>query len=112
MKEKPHFVAQTHLGVELREDEMRKRHAGCEWPSRGPECPKEVMAVMFVLVEKAPGAFTLRLAQNDEVIKALDAQGAMQTFLNDADELYANWRNQLGGPQKPSRTNSKLRTVG
>ena len=32
---------------------------------------KEVMAVMLVLVEKTPGAFTLRLVQNDEVISAL-----------------------------------------
>jgi hypothetical protein len=39
---------------------------------------KEVMAVMFVLVEKASGAFTLRLVQNDEVIRALRSQGALR----------------------------------
>jgi hypothetical protein len=64
---------------------------------------KEVMAVMFVLVEKAPSAFTLRLVQNDEVINALRSQGAMQTFLNDVDELYANFRSQFPSPQNPSR---------
>jgi hypothetical protein len=59
---------------------------------------KEVMAVMFVLVEKTPNAFTLRLVQNDEVINALRSQGTIQTFLNDADELYADWRSQFEGP--------------
>lgn len=63
---------------------------------------KEVMAVMLVLVEKTPGAFTLRLVQNDEVISALRAQGAVQTFLDDADALYADWRSQFEGPQKSS----------
>jgi hypothetical protein len=65
---------------------------------------KEVMAVMFVLVEKVPGAFTLRLVQNDEVINALRSQGAIQTFLNDADELYADWHSQFEGAQNPSPT--------
>lgn len=63
---------------------------------------KEVMALMLVLVEKTPGAFTLRLVQNDEVINALRSQGAVQTFLDDADALYADWRRQFEGPQSPS----------
>ena len=67
-----------------------------------PHAAKEVMAVTFVLVEKIPGAFTLRLVQNDEVINALRSQGAMQTFLKDADELYADWRSQFEGRQNSS----------
>lgn len=63
---------------------------------------KEVMAVMLVLVEKTPGAFTLRLVRNDEVISALRSQGAVQTFLDDADALYADWRSQFDGRRKPS----------
>jgi hypothetical protein len=70
-----------------------------------PHTAKEVMAVTFVLVEKIPGAFTLRLVQNDEVINALRSQGAMQTFLKDADELYADWRSQFEGRQTSSPTN-------
>jgi hypothetical protein len=68
-----------------------------------PNAAKEVMALMFVLVEKAPGAFTLRLVENNEVVDALRSQGALQTFLNDVDELYANFRNQFQAPQTPSR---------
>jgi hypothetical protein len=69
----------------------------------GPNAAKEVMAVMFVLVEKAPGAFTLRLVQNNEILNALRSQGALQTFLNDMDDLYANFRSQqpLQNPSRP-----------
>jgi hypothetical protein len=67
-----------------------------------PSAAKEVMAMMFVLVEKTPGAFTLRLVQNEEVIGALRSQGAVQTFLDDADQLYADWRNQFEDPQNHS----------
>jgi hypothetical protein len=68
-----------------------------------PNAAKEVMAVMFVLVEQTPGAFKLRLVQNNEVLDALRSQGALQTFLNDVDELYANFRSQFQAPQNPSR---------
>ena len=67
-----------------------------------PSAAKEVMAMMFVLVKKTPGAFTLRLVQNEEVISALHSQGAVQTFLDDADQLYADWRSQFEDPQNPS----------
>jgi hypothetical protein len=69
-----------------------------------PNAAKEVMALMFVLVEKIPGAFTLRLVKNDEVLNALRSQGALQEFLNEADELYADFRSQVEDPQNPSRT--------
>jgi hypothetical protein len=68
-----------------------------------PNAAKEVMAVMFVLVEQTPGAFKLRLVQNNEVLSALRSQGTLQTFLNDVDELYANFRSQFQAPQNPSR---------
>jgi hypothetical protein len=68
-----------------------------------PNAAKEVMAVMFVLVEQTPGAFKLRLVQNNEVLDALSSQGVLQTFLNDVDELYANFRSQFQAPQNPSR---------
>jgi hypothetical protein len=68
-----------------------------------PNAAKEVMAVMFVLVEKAPGAFTLRLVQNNEVLNSIRSQGALEIFLNDVDELYANFRSQFQAPQNPSR---------
>jgi hypothetical protein len=62
---------------------------------------REVMAVMFVLVEKAPGAFTWRLVQNDGVVRALRFQGALPGSLSDVDELYADFRSQFEGCQKP-----------
>jgi hypothetical protein len=68
------------------------------------DAAKEIMAVMFVLVEKTPGAFRLRLVQNDEVIHALCSQGALQEFLNEANELYAHFRSQFEDPQNPVRT--------
>jgi hypothetical protein len=68
-----------------------------------PNAAKEVMALMFVLVEQAPGAFTLRLVENNEVINVIRSQGALQTFLNDVDELCANFRSQCQTLQNPSR---------
>jgi hypothetical protein len=68
-----------------------------------PNAAKEVMALMFVLVEKAPGAFTLRLVENNGVLNDLRSQGALQTFLSDVDELYANFRSHCQNLQNPSR---------
>jgi hypothetical protein len=61
-----------------------------------PEAPKEVPVVMFVMVEKAPGAFTLRLECNDDVLGDIRKQGALDTFLTDIDELYAEFRQRFG----------------
>jgi hypothetical protein len=57
--------------------------------------PKEVMAVMFVMVEAASGAFRLRLVSNDDLIRDLKAQGAMEGFLADVDQLYAEFRSRF-----------------
>lgn len=53
---------------------------------------------MFVMVEKAPGAFTLRVVSNDDLIRDLEAQGALETFLADADRLYAEFRSRFKKP--------------
>jgi hypothetical protein len=61
-----------------------------------PEAPKEVPVLMFVMVEKARCAFTLRLAINDDVLGDIRKQGALDTFLADIDELYAEFRQRFG----------------
>ena len=57
---------------------------------------------MFVMVEKATGAFTLRCVSNDTVIDDLRKQGALDTFLTDADELYAEFRKRFGNRERPN----------
>ena len=49
--------------------------------------PNQIPVLMFVMVEQATGAFTLRCVSNDTVIDDLRKQGALDTFLADADEL-------------------------
>ena len=68
-----------------------------------PKAAKEVMAVSFVLVEQAHGAFGLRLVLNEEVLRAIRAQGAVESFLQNVDELYAHFRSRFQNPEKPSR---------
>ncbi len=67
-----------------------------------PQAPKEVPLLMFVMVEKAPGAFTLRLVCNEDVLGDIRHQGALDTLLTDIDELYADFRQRFGkqGPQQ------------
>jgi hypothetical protein len=69
-----------------------------------PEAPKEVPVLMFVMVEKARGAFTLRLAVNDDVLGDIRKQGALDTLLADIDELYADFRRRFG-KQAPQQVN-------
>jgi hypothetical protein len=60
---------------------------------------------MFVMVEKAPGAFTLRFVSNDDQIRDLEAHGALETFLADANQLYAEFRSRFensGARQRPN----------
>ena len=56
------------------------------------DAPREVPVLQFVLVEKSPGAFTLRFVTNQELLDQLQEQGALQGFLEDADQLYADFR--------------------
>jgi hypothetical protein len=67
-----------------------------------PNAAKEIMAMMLVLVEKAPGAFGLRLVLNEELVNALCSQGSLQQFLDDADELYTDFRSRCQNLQNPS----------
>jgi hypothetical protein len=67
----------------------------------GPNAPKEVTALKFVMVEVAPGAFQMRLVSNDDLICDIQAQGALETFFADADELYADFRRRFS-PERPS----------
>jgi hypothetical protein len=50
---------------------------------------------MFVMVEASPGAFKLRLVSNDDLIRDLKAQGALDGFLVDVDQLYAEFRSRF-----------------
>ena len=61
-----------------------------------PEAPEEVPVLMFVMVEKAPGAFMLRLVCNEDVLGDIRQQGALETLLGDIDELYAEFRQRFG----------------
>ena len=60
-----------------------------------PTAPKEIMALMFALVETAPGAFKTRFVSNDDLIRDLQAQGALEIFLADVDLLYAEFRSRF-----------------
>ena len=60
-----------------------------------PEAPKELPLLMFVMVEKALGAFTLRLVCNEDVLGDVRHQGALDTLLADIDELYADFRRRF-----------------
>jgi hypothetical protein len=63
-----------------------------------PNAAKEVPALLFSMVEKSPGAFVLRFVSNEDLIEDLRAQGALETFLEDADQLYADFRKRFENP--------------
>jgi hypothetical protein len=63
---------------------------------------KEVPVLMFVMVEKSPGAFTLRLVCNEDVLSDIRTQGPLDTFLADVDELYADFRGHFGEQTPPN----------
>jgi hypothetical protein len=69
-----------------------------------PEASREVPVLMFVMVETAPDAFTLRLVCNEDVLGDIRQQGALDTFLVDIDELYADFRRRFG-KQAPQQIN-------
>jgi hypothetical protein len=60
-----------------------------------PSAPREVSALMFTMVEKTPGAFPLRFFCNKDLIRDLRAQGALETFLDDAEALFRDFRSRL-----------------
>jgi hypothetical protein len=61
----------------------------------GASSANELMALMFVLVEQAPGAFRLRFVTNDDLLEDLQKQGGLQSFLEEVDKLYAEFRKRL-----------------
>jgi hypothetical protein len=67
--------------------------------------PREVVVLQFVLVEKSAGAFTLRFVTNQELLDQLREQGSLQSFLEDADHLYADFRKQFATPAASKRPN-------
>jgi hypothetical protein len=56
-------------------------------------------------VEKGPGAFSLRFVCNEDVLTDLRAQGALETFLTDVDELYAEFRKRFEDTKTRERPN-------
>jgi hypothetical protein len=68
-----------------------------------PNAPNEVQALMFTMVEQSPGAFKLRFVCNQDLIRDLRAQGALDSFLDDAEELFRDFRNRLeqDRPRRP-----------
>lgn len=57
---------------------------------------------MFTLVERSPGAFQLLFVCNEDLIRDLRAQGALDSFLNDAEELFREFRDRFR-KEKPRR---------
>jgi len=60
-----------------------------------PRSANEVVALMFVMVEQAPGAFRLRFVSNDDLLENLRSQNMLQSFLDDVDQLYADFRKRF-----------------
>jgi hypothetical protein len=58
--------------------------------------------LMALVLVPTTGAFTLRCVSNDTVIDDLRKQGALDTFLTDADELYAEFRKRFGNRERPN----------
>jgi hypothetical protein len=59
---------------------------------------------MFVMVETAPSAFTLRLVCNEDVLGDIRNQGALDALMVDIDELHADFRRRFG-KQAPQQIN-------
>lgn len=60
-----------------------------------PNAPREVQAFMFTLVERSPGAFQLRFVCNEDLIRDLRAQGGLDSFSEDAERLFRDFRDRL-----------------
>lgn len=65
----------------------------------------EIMALMFVMVERAPGAFTLRFVSNDDLLQHLQQQRMLPDFLNDVDRLYSDFRKRMEDTLSAARPN-------
>ena len=56
---------------------------------------EEIPVLSFVMVQKASGTFILRCVTNEDVIGDLQKQSALDTFLTDVDELYAEFKRRF-----------------
>lgn len=65
----------------------------------------EIMALMFVMIEQAPGAFSLRFVSNDDLLEDLKNQNMLQSFLDDVDRLYSDFRKKFSNTQSAQRPN-------
>lgn len=70
-----------------------------------PRSANEIMALMFVMVEQAPGAFKLRFVSNDDLLEHLQNQNMLESFLDDVDRLYADFRKRFSDTRSTERSN-------
>ena len=56
---------------------------------------EEIPVLSFVMVQKQSGTFILRCVTNEDVIGDLQKQCALDTFLIDVDELYAEFKRRF-----------------
>jgi hypothetical protein len=89
------FKAMKH-GKEMRIGSGQQTNASSE---------NEIMALMFVMVERTPGAFGLRFITNDDLLEDLQKQGMLRGFLEDADKLYAEFRKRFDKVATAERPN-------
>jgi hypothetical protein len=75
-----------------------------------PNAPHEVQVLAFTMVERSPNAFKLRFVWNEDLIRDLRAQGTLDTFLDDAEDVFSEFRNRLE-EDKPRRPQRKKREV-
>ena len=67
--------------------------------------PNEIMALPFVMVEQAPGAFSLRFVANDDLLENFQKHGMLQSFHDDIDKLYTEFREGFANTQSAVRPN-------
>ena len=68
-----------------------------------PGAANEIMALMFVRVEQAPGAFSLRFVSNDDLLRDLQSQNMLQSFLDDVDRLYTDFCKRFSNTRSAER---------
>jgi len=61
------------------------------------ESTREIQALSFVMSERVPGsgAFVLKCVTDEDVIRDIKKQGALDTFLTDLDQLYADFKKRF-----------------
>jgi len=70
-----------------------------------PRSTNEIMALMFVMVEQAPGAFSLRFVSNDDLLEDLQSQNMLQSFFENVDRLYSDFRKRFPNTQGLAQPN-------